>query len=120
MCVAARATVTLNATIAWMLTALGWTNTDGSPLTGGQAAQATDGTRAVLGRLGALPGGPGPGGAGPGGPGPGGPGPGGPSPGGPSPGGPSPGGPSPGASPWPTPEGVAFARAALRTWPPAS
>ena len=115
VCVAARATVTLNATIAWMLTALGWTNTDGSPLTGGQAAQATDGTRAVLGRLGALPGGPGPGGAGPGGPGPGGPGP-----GGAGPGGPSPGGPSPGASPWPTPEGVAFARAALRTWPPAS
>ncbi len=100
VCVAARATVTLNATIAWMLTALGWTNTDGSPLTGGQAAQATDGTRAVLGRLGALPDGPGPGGPGPGGPGP--------------------GGPGPGASPWPTPDGVAFARAALRTWPASS
>ena len=27
------------------------------------------------------------------------------------------GGPCPGCSPWPTPEGVAFARAALRTWP---
>lgn len=110
VCVAARATVMLNATIAWMLTALGWTNTDGSPLTGGQAAQAADGTRAVLGRLGALPDGPGPGGAGPGGPGPGSQGP----------GGPAPGGPGPGGSPWPTPEGVAFARAALRTWPAGS
>jgi hypothetical protein len=87
VCVAARATVTLNATIAWMLTALGWMNTDGSPLTGGQAAQATGSTRAVLGRLGALPDGAGR------------------------------GGPGPGGSPWPTPEGMAFARAALRTWP---
>ena len=78
-----------------MLTAIGWMNTDGRPLTGGQAARAADSTRAVLGRLGALPDGRGPGGPGPGGPGPGG-------------------------SPWPTPDGVAFARAALRTWPLAS
>jgi hypothetical protein len=93
-----------------MLTAIGWMNTDGRPLTGGQAARAADSTRAVLGRLGALPDGRGPGGPGPGGPGPGGPGP----------GGPGPGGPGPGGSPWPTPDGVAFARAALRTWPLAS
>jgi hypothetical protein len=83
-----------------MLTAIGWMNTDGRPLTGGQAARAADSTRAVLGRLGALPDGRGPGGPGPGGPGP--------------------GGPGPGGSPWPTPDGVAFARAALRTWPLAS
>jgi len=73
-----------------MLTAIGWMNTDGRPLTGGQAARAADSTRAVLGRLGALPDGRGP------------------------------GGPGPGGSPWPTPDGVAFARAALRTWPLAS
>ena len=85
VCVAAGATCTLNTTIAWMLTAIGWMNTDGSPLTGAQAAQAADSTRAVLGRLGVLPDGPGPGG-----------------------------------SPWPTPEGVAFARAALQTWPAGS
>jgi hypothetical protein len=85
VCVAAGATGTLNATIAGMLTAIGWMNTDGGALTGGQAAEAADSTRAVLGRLGVLPGGPGPGG-----------------------------------SPWPTPEGVAFARAALRTWPAGS
>jgi hypothetical protein len=120
VCVAAGATVTLNATIAGMLTAIGWMNTDGGPLTGGQAAQAADSTRAVLGRLGALPGGPGAGGLGAGGLGAGGPGPGGPGAGGPGPGGLGAGGPGPGGSPWPTPEGVAFARAALRTWPPAS
>jgi hypothetical protein len=85
VCVAAGATCTLSTTIAWMLTAIGWMNTDGSPLTGAQAAQAADSTRAVLGRLGVLPDGPGPGG-----------------------------------SPWPTPEGVAFARAALQTWPAGS
>ena len=49
VCVAAGATGTLNATIAGMLTAIGWMNTDGGALTGGQAAQAADGTRAVLG-----------------------------------------------------------------------
>ncbi len=90
----------LNATIAGMLTAIGWMNTDGGPLTGGQAAQAADSTRAVLGRLGVLPDGPGPGGPGPRGPGP--------------------RGLGAGGSPWPTPEGVAFARAALRTWPAGS
>ncbi len=60
VCVAAGATSTLNATIAGMLTAIGWTNTDGEPLTVSQAAQAADSTRAVLGRLGVLPDGPGP------------------------------------------------------------
>ena len=80
VCVAAGATGTLNATIAGMLTAIGWMNTDGEPLTGGQAAQAADSTRAVLGRLGVLPDGPGPAGRppGPAGPGPAGPGPAGP------------------------------------------
>ena len=84
VCVAAGATGTLNATIAGMLTAIGWMSTDGGALTGGQAAQAADSTRAVLGRLGVLP--------------------------------------AAGARrlPWPTPEGVAFARAALRTWPAGS
>ncbi len=90
VCVAAEATGTLNATIAGMLTAIGWMNADGGPPTGGQAARAADSTRAVLGRLGVLPDGPGP------------------------------GGPAPGGSLWPTPEGVAFARAALRTWPAGS
>lgn len=83
-CVAARFTDTLEATIARILSAIGWMNRDGSPLTGGQAARATTGTHAVLRRLGALP-----------------------------------PGPRPGQSPWPTPEGVAFARAALCTWPAA-
>jgi hypothetical protein len=55
VCVAAGVTGTLNATIAGMLTAIGWMNTDGGPLTGGQAAQAADSTRSVLGRLGVLP-----------------------------------------------------------------
>ena len=71
-CVAAQYTGTLDDTIAAMLTAIGWINGDGSPLTGTEAAAATSGTHAVLRRLGALPAGP---------------------------------------------DGVAFARAALSTWP---
>ena len=55
-----------------MLTAIGWINGDGSPLTGAEAAATTSGTHAVLRRLGVLPAGP---------------------------------------------DGVAFARAALSTWP---
>ena len=54
------------------LTAIGWINGDGSPLTGAEAAATTSGTHAVLRRLGVLPAGP---------------------------------------------DGVAFARAALSTWP---
>ena len=54
------------------LTAIGWINGDGSPLTGAEAAAATSGTHAALRRLGALPA---------------------------------------------SPDGVAFARAALSTWP---
>jgi hypothetical protein len=81
-CVAARFTDTLNVTIARMLSAIGWMNSDGSPLTGAEAAGATSGTYAVLRRLGVLP-----------------------------------ADPQPGQVPWPTPEGVAFAHAALRTWP---
>ncbi len=80
-CVAARFTDTLDVTIARMLTAIGWMNSDGGPLTGHEATRATGGTRAVLGRLGVLH------------------------------------DPRPGHAPWPTREGVAFARAALRTWP---
>jgi hypothetical protein len=74
-CVAAQytGTGTLDDTIAAMLTAIGWTNGDGSPLTGAEAAAATSGTHAVLRRLGALP--------------------------------------------CDSAEGVAFARAALSTWP---
>ena len=73
-CVAARHTGTgnLDDTIAAMLTAIGWLNGDGRPLTGAAAAAATSGTHAVLRRLGALPA---------------------------------------------SPDGVAFARAALSTWP---
>jgi hypothetical protein len=73
-CVAAQHTGagTLDDTIAAMLTAIGWTNGDGSPLTGAEAAAATSGTHAALRRLGALPA---------------------------------------------SPDGVAFARAALSTWP---
>ena len=82
ICVAARATDTLHVTIARMLTAIGWMNSDGSPLSGADAAQAISCTEAVLRLLGALAEDPGP-----------------------------------GYAPWPTPEGVAFARAALRTWP---
>jgi hypothetical protein len=80
-CVAARFTATLDITIARMLTAMGWMNSDGSPLTGAEAAAATSGTHAVLRRLGVLPCRPLDG------------------------------------SPWPPPEGVAFTRAALCTWP---
>jgi hypothetical protein len=71
-CVAAQYTGTLDDTIAAMLTAIGWINGDGSPLTGAEAAATTSGTHAVLRRLGALPA---------------------------------------------SPDGVAFARAALSTWP---
>jgi hypothetical protein len=81
-CVAARFTDTLNETIARMLSAIGWMNSDGSPLSGAEAAEATSGTHAVLRQLGVLP-----------------------------------RDPRPGHVPWPTPEGVAFARAALHTWP---
>ena len=70
--VAAQYTGTLDDTIAAMLTAIGWLNGDGSPLTGAAAAAATSGTHATLRRLGALPA---------------------------------------------SPDGVAFARAALSTWP---
>ena len=71
-CVAAQYTGTLDDTIAAMLTAIGWINGDGSPLTKAEAAATTSGTHAVLLRLGVLPAGP---------------------------------------------DGVAFARAALSTWP---
>ncbi|HWG15518.1 MAG TPA: hypothetical protein VG268_19830 [Streptosporangiaceae bacterium] len=81
-CVAARFTDTLNVTIARMLSSIGWMNSDGSPLTGAEAAEATSGTYAALRRLGVLP-----------------------------------ADRRPGQVPWPTAEGVAFARAALRTWP---
>jgi hypothetical protein len=70
-CVAAQCTGTLDDTIAAMLTAIGWTSGDGSPLTAAEAATATSGTHAALRRLGALPA---------------------------------------------SPDGVAFARAALSTW----
>ena len=83
VCVAARFTDTLHVTIARMLSAIGWMNSDGSPLSGADTAQATSCTEAVLRRLGALA-----------------------------------EDPCPGYAPWPTPEGVMFARAALRTWPP--
>ena len=80
ICVAAWSTDTLHATIARMLSAIGWMNSDGSPLSGEDAARVTSCTEAVLRRLGALA-----------------------------------EDPCPGYAPWPTPEGVAFARAALRT-----
>ena len=82
VCVAARCTDALDATIARMLIAIGWLNTDGSPLTRAEASQAMAGTYAALRWLGALPDDPCP-------------------------------------VPRPTPEGVTFARAALRTWPSA-
>ena len=53
-CVAARFTETLDLTIARMLTAIGWMNSNGGPVTGHEAAQATSGTHAVLRRLGVL------------------------------------------------------------------
>lgn len=89
VCVAARCTDTLSGTIARMLSAIGWMDGDGGPLTGAEAARATAGTHATLGWLGALP-----------------------------------FETLPfetlpideaGHAPWPTPEGVAFARAALRS-----
>ena len=82
VCVAARCTDALDATVARMLIAIGWLNTDGGPLTRAEASQATAGTYAALRWLGALPDDPCP-------------------------------------VPRPTPEGVTFARAALRTWPSA-
>ncbi|MBV9793085.1 MAG: hypothetical protein JO016_04025 [Actinobacteria bacterium] len=88
-CVAARFTDTLEVTVARMLTAIGWMNPDGSPLTGAEAAAAISGTRAVLRWLGALPARP-PGRTGQ---------------------------PGPADLPYPPPEGVAFARAALSRWP---
>jgi hypothetical protein len=81
-CVAARFTDTLDATIARMLTAIGWMKPDGSPLTEAEAARAASGTHAVLRRLGAVPNGPGT-----------------------------------GSVLLPSPEGAAFARAALSSWP---
>lgn len=81
-CVAARFTGTLDLTVARMLTAIGWLNSDGSPLTSTEAAAASYGTYSVLRRVGALPSTPGA-----------------------------------GQPPHPAPEGVAFARAALSTWP---
>jgi hypothetical protein len=81
-CVAARFTDTLDLTVARMLTAIGWLNSDGSPLTSAEAAAASYGTYSVLRRVGALPSTPGA-----------------------------------GQPPHPAPEGVAFARAALSTWP---
>ncbi len=56
VCVAARCTDTLNGTIARMLSAIGWMNSDGGPLTGAEASRATAGTHATLRWLGALPG----------------------------------------------------------------
>ena len=82
VCVAARCTDALDATIARMLSAIGWLNTDGSPVTRAEASQATAGTYAALRWLGALPDDPCP-------------------------------------VPRPAPEGVTFARAALRSWPSA-
>ena len=55
VCVAARCTDALDATIARMLSAIGWLNTDGSPVTRAEASQATAGTYAALRWLGALP-----------------------------------------------------------------
>jgi hypothetical protein len=68
-----------------MLSAMGWMNSDGGPLTGAEAARATAGPQATLRWLGALPGETRP--------------------------------DEPGRAPGPTPGGVAFARAALRSWP---
>ncbi|TCO38142.1 pRiA4b ORF-3-like protein [Kribbella antiqua] len=71
-----------NATIAELLTAIGWASSDGTPVTPWMAGEAAWDTKAVLRRLGALVG-------------------------------------EPGRS-WSdttTPEGVTFARAALRSWP---
>ena len=55
VCVAARCTDALDTTIARMLSAIGWLNTDGSPVTRAEASQATAGTYAALRWLGALP-----------------------------------------------------------------
>jgi hypothetical protein len=55
ICVAARFTGTLDETIGRLLTAIGWINSDGTPLTDIAASQAAWDTRTVLRRLGALP-----------------------------------------------------------------
>jgi hypothetical protein len=81
-CVAARFTDGLDLTVARMLTAIGWLNSDGSPLTGAEASAASYGTYSVLRRLGALP-----------------------------------STSRDRQAPYPPSEGVAFARAALSTWP---
>jgi hypothetical protein len=81
ICVAARFTDTLEETIGRLLTAIGWINSDGTPLTDIGASQATWDTRTVLQRLGALS------------------------------------DQRSGRDSEPTPEGAAFARAALVTWP---
>ena len=99
VCVAARCTDTLSGTVARMLSAIGWTNSDSGPLTGADAARATAGTHAMLQWLGALPSEPPP------------------SETLPSETLPFETPPFEGGAPWPAPEGVAFARAALRTWP---
>jgi hypothetical protein len=80
-CVAARFTDTLDLTVARMLTALGWLNSDGSPMTTAEAAAASYGTYSVLRRVGAVP-----------------------------------STIAEARGPFPA-EGVAFARAALSTWP---
>jgi hypothetical protein len=52
--IAAQATTDLNTTIAELLDAIGWTTTDGMPLTGSMAAHAAWDTKAVLRRIGAI------------------------------------------------------------------
>jgi hypothetical protein len=55
ICVAARFTGTLDETIGRLLAAIGWVNSDGTPLTDIAASPAAWDTRTVLRRLGALP-----------------------------------------------------------------
>lgn len=55
ICVAAGFTGTLDETIGRLLAAIGWVNSDGTPLTDIAASQAAWDTRTVLRRLGALP-----------------------------------------------------------------
>ena len=83
---AARSTDEPHRTIAELLSAIGWMNSNGTPMTPSLAGQAVWDTRAVLHRLGAYVS-------------------------------------EPGIHRWsatPTPQGVTFARAALRTWSPKS
>ncbi|HLH59611.1 MAG TPA: hypothetical protein VKV33_10725, partial [Streptosporangiaceae bacterium] len=89
ICVAAGCTGTLDRTIARTLTAIGWINGDGSPLTPGEAAEVTGRTRMTLRRLGVLPA---------------------------APGTDATSDMRAGAPPRPGPDGMAFARAALLTW----